>query len=148
MRLSAVMVASIVPGFIAFLLLPQKHQALIALTLTSAVWSFFFAPTFALMQRLVLDEMRATTLAIVMLFANLIGMGIGPQAVGILSDLLMPVLGDDSLRYAMLIMSLIALFAAYHFWRVGQTVNADLLAVAERSRSKATLPELCATVAS
>jgi len=55
--------------------------------------SFFFGPTFALMQRLVTNEMRATTLALVMLLANLIGMGIGPQVVGILSDLLMPVMG-------------------------------------------------------
>ena len=73
------------------------------------VFNFFLAPTYALMQRLVADEMRATTLAMVMLFANLIGMGVGPQLVGTLSDHLMPAFGKDSLRYALLAVSLVAL---------------------------------------
>ena len=50
------------------------------------------------------------------------------QVVGILSDLLMPIVGSDSLRYAMLTMSLVALWSAYHFWNVGRTVRADLAA--------------------
>jgi hypothetical protein len=79
------------------------------------------------MQRLVAAEMRATTLAVVMLLANLIGMGVGPQVVGLLSDLLKPYLGIESLRYAMLIMSFVALWAAYHFWQVAKTVNEDLM---------------------
>jgi len=52
--------------------------------------------------------------------------------VGILSDLLMPLLGTDSLRYAMLIMSFVALWAGYHFWRVGRTVREDLAMVTNR----------------
>src|SRR6185312_1856927 len=67
------------------------------------IWNMYVGPTFALLQRLVSDEMRATTLAAVMLVCNLIGMGIGPQTVGMLSDLLRPVAGADSLRYAFLI---------------------------------------------
>lgn len=126
MRLSATAVALLVPFFVAFLTLPQKHRALIALVPLVIVFNFFFAPTYALMQRLVTDDMRATTLAVVMLLANLIGMGVGPQVVGILSDALAPVLKGDSLRYAMLAMSFIALWAGYHFWRVGRTVKDDL----------------------
>ena len=61
----------------------------------------------------------ATALAIVMLLVNLIGMGIGPQIVGLLSDQLMPALGNDSLRYAMLVMSGVAPWAGYHFWQAG-----------------------------
>src|SRR5262249_8956305 len=93
------------------------------------VFSLYAGPTFALMQRLVVDEMRATTLAVVMLLANLIGLGVGPQVVGAVSDLLKPSLGRDSLRYAMLIMSLVAFWAAYYFWQVGRTVERDLAAV-------------------
>lgn len=130
MRMSATMIALLVPCYVLFLLLPQKHQALIALMLLVAVFSIFIAPTFALMQRLVSNEMRATTFAVVMLLANLVGMGIGPQIVGILSDWLQPALGTDSLRYAMLIVSLIALWSAYHFWQVGRTIQADLSIVA------------------
>lgn len=140
MRLISVTVASLVPCYVAFLTLPQKHQALIALIPLMMVFYVFLGPTYALMQRLVADEMRATMMAVLMLMANLIGFGIGPQVVGILSDLLMPLLGTDSLRYAMLIMSFVALWAAYHFWRVGQTVKEDLSMIARRPRLTSTQP--------
>jgi MFS family permease len=126
MRLSAMMIAMLVPCYVAFLLAPRAGQALAALVPLVIVNTFFFGPTFALLQRLVAANIRATVLAIIMLLANLIGMGIGPQAVGVLSDLLAPVAGSDSLRYAMLAMSFIALWSAAHFWRVGRTVQADL----------------------
>ncbi len=64
-----------------------------------------------------------------MLLVNLIGMGVGPQIVGILSDMLRPALGAESLRYAMLSMSLVSLWAAYHFWQAGQSVMQELSAV-------------------
>lgn len=130
MRMSGVTIASLVPFFVLFLTVPQPLQALLALTPLMAVLAFFFAPTYALMQRLVADEMRATVLAVIMLLANLIGMGVGPLIVGILSDLLQPALGADALRYAMLSMSLVALWSGYHFWRAGQSVTDDLAQVA------------------
>jgi MFS family permease len=126
MRLSAVIVGSLVPCFVLFLLLPRKVEALVALTPTVILGTFISGPAFALIQRLVSDEIRATTLALVMLFANLIGMGVGPQVVGLLSDWLIPRVGDDSLRYAMLAMSSVSLWSAYHFWQVGKTVREDL----------------------
>jgi MFS family permease len=129
MRLCAGTMAAVVPCFALFLLLPEKHEALSALIPLIVVFSFFLGPTFALMQRLVPDEMRATTLALAMLLANLIGMGIGPQVVGILSDMLKPDLGSDSLRYAMLTLSFVAVWAAYHFWQVGRSVEDDLAMV-------------------
>jgi MFS family permease len=126
LRMSAILNALLVPCFWVFLLLPGKEQALLALLPLGLVFVFVNGPTFALMQRLVSNDMRATAMAVVMMLANLIGMGVGPQIVGILSDRLRPALGDDSLRYAMLSMSFVALWAAYHFWRAGRTVKEDL----------------------
>ena len=137
MRFSAITIASLVPSVGLFVLLPNKYAALIALVPLMIGLGFFVGPTFALLQRLVVDEMRATTMAVVMLLANLIGMGIGPQVVGLVSDLLMPVMGSDSLRYALLTISFVALWAAYHFWRVGRTVKEDLSAGARRSQPHA-----------
>jgi MFS family permease len=131
LRLNALMTASLVPCFVMFLLLPHKYYALGALSPMIILFNFFLGPTFALMQRLVMDEMRATTMAVVMLLANLIGMGVGPQVVGILSDALLPMFGSDSLRYAMLTTSLLALWAAYHFWYAARMVQDDLSAVAQ-----------------
>jgi predicted MFS family arabinose efflux permease len=125
-RLSAVTVACVVPFYLGFLLLPQKYAALMMLAPLMTVFSMFLGPTYALMQRLVADGMRATMLALVMLLANLIGFGMGPQLVGILSDAFAPTLGTDSLRYAMLAMSFVACWAGWHFWHAGRTVGADL----------------------
>ncbi len=129
MRLSAILVALLVPCYVAFLLLPGRNEALLALVPLAVACNCFFGPAFALLQRLVADEARATALAVVMLLVNLIGMGVGPQIVGILSDMLRPALGAESLRYAMLSMSLVSLWAAYHFWQAGQSVMQELSAV-------------------
>jgi predicted MFS family arabinose efflux permease len=130
MRLSAAMVAALVPCYIAFLTLPGSRQALFALIPLMLIFSIFLGPTYVLMQRLVADPMRATVMAVVMLLANLIGFGIGPQVVGMLSDFMTPIVGNDGLRYAMLSMSFVALWSAYHFWCVARTVAGDLATVA------------------
>jgi predicted MFS family arabinose efflux permease len=126
MRMSAVMMAVLVPCFLVFLLAPQKHQALAAFVPLTLIFNWFLGPAFALLQRLVPDGMRATALSVVMLLANLIGMGLGPQIVGVLSDALAPSFGIESLRYAMVVMSLVAGLAASQFWMVARHVREDL----------------------
>jgi MFS family permease len=132
MRLTAIMVSLTVPCLILFLLFGNRYLSLVALMPLVLVCNFFYGPTFALLQRLVPDNMRATTLAVVMLLANLIGMGAGPAAVGAMSDFLTPMLREDALRYAMLTMSLVALGAAYHFLKAGHVISDDLAAAQAR----------------
>jgi MFS family permease len=129
MRMSAFTVAAFVPCLIAFVTLPEKAHALLALLPMIAAFSFFMGPTYALLQRLVPDNMRATVLAVVLLLVNLIGMGLGPQVVGALSDVLSPSYGPDGLRISMLLMSLVALWSSYHFWQAGKTVEGDLSSI-------------------
>jgi MFS family permease len=140
--LSALVIASLVPCIAIFLMLPGKRDALIALIPLTVASSYIFGPTFALMQRLVPNDIRATTMAVVMLLANLIGMGIGPQAVGFLSDSLHSMAGANSLRYAMLIVACVALWSAYHFWQVGRTVEEDLSATARHDKDAMTTGQL------
>jgi MFS family permease len=83
-------------------------------------------PLFATIQTLVPPGMRAMSIAIVYLFANLIGMGLGPLAAGAMSDALRPWYGDESLRYALLILSPGYLWCSLHLWLASRTVNADL----------------------
>lgn len=132
MQLSAVTIASTVVFYVAFLLATDKHVALILLSLWFLALNMFVAPTYALLQRLVADNMRATTMATIMLLYNLIGMGAGPQIVGLLSDGLRPLLGTDSLRYAMFTVVLIMFWAARQFWQVGGSLQEDLAGVQER----------------
>ena len=132
MRLAAGAIAATTPFFLIFLTVPNGHLALIALLPQVLVISVFFTPVWALLQRLVPETMRATVFMGMTLFASFIGMGIGPQIVGTLSDLLSHALGAESLRYAMLVVSFLGLWASYHFWRLSQTIEADLIN-AERS---------------
>lgn len=133
LRLSAVTVFFLLPFFIAFLTAPTKYGALASLVPLILAFNIFLGPAYALMQRLVPDQMRATTLAVIMLFINLIGMGLGPQLVGIMSDALAPTHGKYALRDAMLTMSLLAIWSSYHFWRASQNVKEDLAAMQQIS---------------
>lgn len=84
------------------------------------------APLFATMQTLMPESMRATAITLVMLFANLIGLGLGPLAVGVVSDLLQPWAGQDSLRYALLTLSPGYVWAGWYLLQASKTVAADL----------------------
>jgi MFS family permease len=77
-------------------------------------------------QSLVPAEMRATSSAGIFLFANLFGVGLGPLAVGALSDALMPWLGSASLRSALLIACTGYLFGTWSLVRASKTVRSDL----------------------
>jgi MFS family permease len=83
-------------------------------------------PLFAVIQTLVPPSMRATSVAIIYLLANLIGMGLGPLAAGVLSDALRPWVGDESLRYALLALSPGYLWSGWHLWQASTSVTHDL----------------------
>lgn len=83
-------------------------------------------PLFATIQTLVPERMRAVAFATLYLFANLIGMGLGPLAAGALSDLLRGWVGEESLRYALLILGPGYFISAWHAWRASRTVTREL----------------------
>ena len=67
----------------------------------SILSGMYLGPAFAMTQGLVTLRMRAVAAAILLFVLNLIGMGLGPTLVGVLSDVLMPTTGEDSIRYAL-----------------------------------------------
>jgi MFS family permease len=86
----------------------------------------WYGPVHGLCQTLVELRMRAMISAIVNLISNLLGVGLGSQVIGLISDRLAPALGAESLRYAMLTACAFSLWAALHFWLAGRSVRADL----------------------
>lgn len=97
---------------------------LAAMGVTTAI-----GPLFGTLQTVVPQHMRAMSIAVIYLFANLIGMGLGPLAAGALSDALRPWVGDDSLREALLILCPGCFWAAWHGWQASKTVSWDLKAI-------------------
>ena len=112
-----------------FLLLfwPDPHAALLLSipgTLLGAVW---LGPVFALTQTLVRIRMRAVASAILLFVVNLIGLGLGPQTVGVLNDLLHPRFGAGAVRFSLAAVVLVtSLWAALHFALAARTLRLDL----------------------
>ena len=67
------------------------------------VLAAYVGPTLAVVQSVVDPRARAFSAAILLLCVNLVGAGIGPFAVGVLSDSAAPSAGSASLRHALLL---------------------------------------------
>jgi predicted MFS family arabinose efflux permease len=106
----------------------NKYVAFAIMGIANLAISTTNGPLFAMIQTLVPSRMRATALALVYLFANLIGIGLGPLAAGALSDALQTHLHAESLRYALLALCPGYFFAAWHLWRARLTVIPDVQA--------------------
>ena len=70
--------------------------------------------------------MRALASAILFFVLNLIGLGMGPLTAGMLSDHFTPTYGDDGLRYAMLIVSMISGLGILMFVMAARNIPYDL----------------------
>jgi MFS family permease len=115
-----------VPLLIAFFLLSSQTAALVIAVpgiLTGAMW---LGPIFAATQNLVRPALRAFTSALMLFVVNLIGLGLGPQAVGVLNDVLAPTFGHEAIRYSLCLVGLTNLWAAAHFALGARTLREDL----------------------
>ena len=105
---------------------PGAGVAFALLGLSMVGINMAIGPLFATIQTLVQERMRAMSIALLFLFANLIGLGLGPLFVGALSDVLTPWAHQESLRYALLTLCPGYLWCAFYFWKAGSTVMRDL----------------------
>ncbi len=92
----------------------------------AALGSVYLPPTYAMTQGLVDVRMRTVASALLLFVINLIGMGIGPWLAGFISDQLAPTYGKDSLRYALLVLTFLNIWAAAHYWLAGKYFERDL----------------------
>jgi MFS family permease len=112
------------------LLVRSTPLAIACMVVQSCTGAAYFGPSTAMMQTLVPTRMRSTTSGLSLFFLNFLGFGLGPQSVGLLSDMLLPTAGVDSLRYAMLVLVFGHLWAAVHYWLAARTLCADLALLA------------------
>ena len=64
--------------------------------------------------------------SLLLLVQTLIGQGIGPWLAGYISDWLAPSMGRASLRYALVIVGLVNIWAALHYLMGARTLRQDL----------------------
>jgi len=122
------MLAAYPAGFIIYL---SDHTTLALVTLAFPVvfGSMYQGPIFSVVQSLSPPVMRSTAAAVLLFVINILGLGLGPSAVGVISDGLSARYGNDSLRYALLIVSTAYPWAALHFWLASRKLRAELAAV-------------------
>lgn len=97
--------------------------------------AFFFGPSFAMSQGLATFRMRALSTSLLLLVQTALGLGIGPWLTGFISDRLKPSLDTGALRYALVIVGLINLWSAGHYFWGARSVRGDLEATAHAARN-------------
>lgn len=88
----------------------------------------YVAPTYSMLQELVSIRTRAVASAILLFVMNMIGMGCGPQLVGILSDAFAQDFGNRSLSIALMLLSSVNLLCAGFYYVASRSLRGDLVA--------------------
>lgn len=99
-----------------------------ALACFFSVW--WVAPSYTLITHLAAPDRRGTVMAMQTILSTILGVGLGPLATGMLSDLLLPAFGQESLRHALLATSATVVLPMLLLWRVYRlTVRQQALAL-------------------
>lgn len=116
-----------IPCFVFMVLSPNATMSLAL----RALMIFFTAAgqsvATAAIQSFAEPRQRATAVALLLFVAALMGGGGGPYFVGVMSDLLEPALGSESLRYAMLSSGVMLVWGTAHYFLASRNALKDRL---------------------
>lgn len=129
LRIPAIVMLLAAPVFMLSLGVQSTVLALWCLAIPLLVGGMQVSPVFAITQSLVDVRMRAVASAVLILIINLVSGGVGPIAVGFISDLLRDEYAEQSLKYALLIITpIFSLWAATHYFLGSRYITADMKA--------------------
>jgi MFS family permease len=100
------------------------------LAINAILGTLWYGPVYATAQSIVPPHMRATAAAILLFIINLIGLGLGPLAVGILSTVLATSwdFGEaEGIRWALIVSTLPNVIAFWLFWRARKTIRDEIV---------------------
>lgn len=118
-----------IPTYIAAVLVPQAWLALALMTIPSLFNSLWFGSVHTTQQGVAPPHMRATATAFLLLVLNLIGLGLGPLTVGLMSDWFSTSAGLGSgrgVQMALIMSSFIGFVPFALFWSARRSIRADL----------------------
>ncbi len=116
------------PFAISALLAPDTGLSLLLLAPALVCSSLWFGGIYSVTQSLVRPQTRATAVAVLLLVANLIGLGCGPVALGTLSDVLAASMGEaEGLRWAMVAVAIGGVLGGLSFLAARRTVRAEVV---------------------
>jgi predicted MFS family arabinose efflux permease len=94
--------------------------AVAAFAIPAVLGGVYIGTGFAIVQSQIPVHMRSVAAAINLFIVNIVGLGLGPTSVGLISDLSRASYGVDSLRVGLLAMILVIGWGGFHYLRVGQ----------------------------
>ena len=116
---------AMVPAY--YTLLGSDTTLIIAAMIPSQILgALYLGPCIATCHNLVSPGMRAMASAILYFVLNIIGLGLGPLTVGLLSDTYASQFGEDNLRYAMATTLTISLVGVGFLWMGVRSLKRDL----------------------
>jgi predicted MFS family arabinose efflux permease len=123
LRLPALVALLGLPFTVAFVMSQSVGLALLCLVPHLFLAALPSGPIAAVIQSIVPLRMRAFAAAINLFATNLIGFGLGPQMVSVLSDAFGSVAGNQALRYAMLLVGVANLLAGLFYLLAGRALR-------------------------
>ena len=113
-----------IPFIIGALIIEDTTLALLSFFPANVFGTMWLGPAGSIVQDLAPPAMRATASAVFIFILTMIGLGAGPQTVGILND----VIGTpDAIRYSLLGVAVsTSLISAVFFWLTGKTLEQDI----------------------
>ncbi|HRD46007.1 MAG TPA: MFS transporter, partial [Caulobacter sp.] len=119
-----------IPIYITAVSLPSAAWAIVLLALPALLGTLWYGPVYASAQSLVPPQARATAAAMILFIINLIGLGLGPLGVGILSDVFGEGMGlgkAEGIRWALIVSTLFGFIAAWLFWTARKTIREEMV---------------------
>lgn len=120
-----------IPFYLVAINLPQAVPAMALLAVPILLSTLWYGPVYATAQSIVDPAMRATTSALLLFIINLIGLGLGPVGVGLMSDFFAGPLGlgsAEGVRWALMVSGGLGLVSFWLFWRARKTIADDMVA--------------------
>ena len=112
-----------VPFYAFALFSPNIMMMALLFGIATFFFHIAFVPALAIVQNVVSPSMRALAAAFVFFLANFIGLGLGPVAVGALSDMFTPQFGAQSINMALLISLAFLFIGAFFFWLTSRQLS-------------------------
>ncbi|MBB6427881.1 MFS transporter [Sphingopyxis sp. JAI128] len=135
-RTAACAMMATVPLFIFALSRSSMAEMEIPLALAMVALNMMSAPMFASLYLVCGPNRRATAVAIVLLFANLVGLGLGPFVTGLISDFLAPTMGAaEGLRTSLLMLFGVMIIGGIFMLRAANHIEASIKAEHAQSLS-------------
>lgn len=125
----AVAAAVTIPVYCFAMTVDSAAIALGTLAINALLGTLWYGPVYATAQSIAPAHMRATASAIMLFVINLVGLGLGPLAVGVLSDYLaigMDLGSAEGVRWALILSVLANVGAVALFWFARRTIRQEM----------------------